>query len=71
MPLLVLLVGTGTYLTFLLRGIQFTKLFHTLWLALIKRKDDGDNPGDITHFKAFMTALGFVIKYCNGIKILD
>lgn len=33
-PLLVLLVGTGIYLTFLLRGIQFTKLFLSLCLAL-------------------------------------
>jgi len=64
-PLLVLLVGTGIYLTFLLRGIQFTKLFHSLWLALIKRKDDGDNPGDITHFQALMTALAATVGTGN------
>lgn len=28
-PLLVLLVGTGLYLTFLLRGLQFRELGHT------------------------------------------
>ncbi len=37
-PLLVLLVGTGIYLTILLKGVQFRKLFHSLWLALIKKK---------------------------------
>ena len=64
-PLLVLLVGTGIYLTFLLKGLQFTKLFHSLWLALIKRKDDGDNPGDITHFQALMTALAATVGTGN------
>ncbi|MGA7837524.1 MAG: sodium:alanine symporter family protein [Ignavibacteriaceae bacterium] len=64
-PLLVLLVGTGIYLTILLKGIQFRKLFHSLWLALIKRKDDGDNPGDITHFQALMTALAATVGTGN------
>lgn len=64
-PLLILLVGTGIYLTFLLRGIQFTKLLHSLWLALIKRKDDGDNPGDISHFQALMTALSATVGTGN------
>ena len=64
-PLLVLLVGTGIYLTILLKGLQFRKLFHSLWLALIKRKDDGDNPGDITHFQALMTALAATVGTGN------
>jgi alanine or glycine:cation symporter, AGCS family len=64
-PLLVLLVGTGIYLTILLKGVQFRKLFHSLWLALIKRKDDGDNPGDITHFQALMTALAATVGTGN------
>ncbi len=32
-PLIVLLVGTGVYLTLLLRGLQFRKLSHALYLA--------------------------------------
>ncbi len=64
-PLLVLLVGTGIYLTFLLKGLQFRKLYHSLWLALIKRKDDGDNPGDISHFQALMTALAATVGTGN------
>ncbi|MBN2572072.1 MAG: sodium:alanine symporter family protein [Ignavibacteriales bacterium] len=64
-PILILLVGTGIYLTFLLRGLQFRKLFHSLWLALVKRKDDGHSPGDITHFQALMTALAATVGTGN------
>ncbi len=64
-PLLILLVGTGVYLTFLLRGLQFTKLFHSLWLALVKRKEESDEPGDITHFQALMTALAATVGTGN------
>jgi len=39
-PLIALLVGTGIYLTFLLKGLQFRKVYHSLWLALVKRKVD-------------------------------
>jgi AGCS family alanine or glycine:cation symporter len=64
-PLLVLLVGTGIYLTFKLRGLQFHALWHSLYLALIKRKDDSDSPGDITHFQALMTALAATVGTGN------
>ena len=64
-PLIVLLVGTGFWLTFSLRGIQFTQLGHALYLALIKRKEDGDEPGDITHFQALMTALSATVGTGN------
>ncbi len=64
-PMLILLVGTGIYLTFLLKGLQFRTLLHSLWLALIKRKDEGDNPGDISHFQALMTALAATVGTGN------
>lgn len=64
-PMLILLVGTGCYLTFALGGIQFRKLWYSLWLALVKRKDDGDQPGDITHFQALMTALSATVGTGN------
>lgn len=64
-PLLILLVGTGIYLTVLLRGLQFRKLIHSLWLALVKRKEEGDNPGDISHFQALMTALAATVGTGN------
>ncbi|HDH05959.1 MAG TPA: sodium:alanine symporter family protein, partial [Nitrospirae bacterium] len=41
-PLITLLVGTGIYLTVRLRGIQFRTLLYSLYLALIKRKEDTD-----------------------------
>jgi AGCS family alanine or glycine:cation symporter len=64
-PMLILLVGTGIWLTLSLRGIQFSKLFHALYLALIKRKEDDAEPGDITHFEALMTALSATVGTGN------
>lgn len=64
-PMLVLLVGTGVWLTFSLRGLQFRKLWYALYLALIKRKEDSDEPGDITHFQALMTALSATVGTGN------
>lgn len=64
-PMLILLVGTGFWLTFALRGLQFTKLGHALYLALIKRKEASDQPGDITHFQALMTALSATVGTGN------
>lgn len=64
-PLLVLLVGTGIYLTINLRFLQFTKLFYALWLALVKRKESDDEPGDITHFQALMTAMSATVGTGN------
>jgi len=63
-PLIALLVGTGIYLTFLLKGLQFRKLYHSLWLALVKRKED-NSEGDITHFQALMTALAATVGTGN------
>jgi len=65
-PLLVLLVGTGLWLTISLRGLQFTTLLHSLYLALVKRKEDGDEgDGDISHFQALMTALSATVGTGN------
>ncbi len=64
-PMLILFVGTGFWLTFALRGLQFRKLGHALYLALIKRKEDTDEPGDITHFQALMTALSATVGTGN------
>lgn len=63
-PMLILLVGTGFWLTFVLRGLQFRKLWHSLYLALIKRRE-GDEPGDISHFQALMTALSATVGTGN------
>ncbi len=65
LPLIVLLLGTGVYLTIRLKGIQFTKLLHSLYLAFIKRKEKGDAEGDISHFEALMTALSATVGTGN------
>ncbi len=64
-PTIILLVGTGIWLTIILKGLQFRKLWHSLYLALIKRKEDSDEPGDITHFQALMTALSATVGTGN------
>ena len=64
-PMLIFLVGTGFYLTIALRGLQFRKMWYSLWLALVKRKEDTDEPGDITHFQALMTALSATVGTGN------
>ena len=60
--LLVLLVGTGVFLTIRLRGIQFRLLGYALRLAFAKERD-GD--GDVHHFGALMTALASTIGVGN------
>ncbi len=65
LPMIVLLVGTGLFLTIALRGLQFRKLGHALYLGLIKRKEEGDLPGDISHFQALMTALSATVGTGN------
>ncbi|MBI4409060.1 MAG: sodium:alanine symporter family protein [Gemmatimonadetes bacterium] len=63
-PIIVLLLGTGIYLTLLLRGLQFRELRYSLWLALVKRKEEGAQ-GDISHFQALMTALAATVGVGN------
>jgi len=63
-PLILLLVGTGVYLTILLRGLQFRKLGHSLYLALVVRREPGGT-GDISHFQALMTALAATVGVGN------
>lgn len=62
-PLFVILVGTGLYLTFRLRGLQFRKLGYSLKLAFTRHDDNAE--GDISHFQALMTALAATIGIGN------
>jgi len=64
-PMLILLVGTGVFLTIRLKGLQFRGLGHSLYLALIKRKEDEATEGDISHFQALMTALAATVGTGN------
>jgi alanine or glycine:cation symporter, AGCS family len=63
--LLILLVGTGVYLTFILRGIQLRGFWISMRLAFIERKEKTESKGDITHFQALMTALAATVGTGN------
>ncbi|WP_049249169.1 alanine/glycine:cation symporter family protein [Neisseria elongata] len=66
--MLVLLVGTGIWLTLILRSLQFGMLFYALKQAFRPhpKKDDGsDHEGDVSHFGALMTALSATIGTGN------
>jgi AGCS family alanine or glycine:cation symporter len=63
-PMLVLLVGTGVYLTIRLRGVQFHGLMHGLYMAFVVRREQGAE-GDISHFQALMTALAATVGTGN------
>ncbi len=64
-PLIVLLVGTGIFLTMILKGLQLRGLLYSLKLAFIKRKEDDQEKGDISHFQALMTALAATVGTGN------
>ena len=64
LPMLVLLGGTGLYLTVLLKGVQFRSLCHALHLAFVRRRE-ADAEGDISHFQALMTALAATVGTGN------
>ncbi len=68
-PLIVLLVGTGIFLTIKLRGLQIRGLFYSLYLALFKRKEDDKQEGDISHFQALMTALAATVGTGNIVGV--
>ncbi|MGR9013030.1 MAG: alanine/glycine:cation symporter family protein [Gammaproteobacteria bacterium] len=64
--MLTLLVGTGLYLTILLKGLQFRVL--PMALRMIFHKDYG-HAGDISHFAALMTALAATVGIGNIVGV--
>jgi AGCS family alanine or glycine:cation symporter len=71
--LLLLLIGTGVYLTLILRGVQFRYLGFAIKQVFIKQGDSAQ--GDISHFEALMTSLagaigtGTIVGVSTGIAI--
>jgi AGCS family alanine or glycine:cation symporter len=63
MPLIILLVGTGIFLTIRLRGLQVRQLGRALRIAF--SREDIQAAGDISHFKALMTALAATVGIGN------
>jgi len=64
-PFICLLVGTGIYLTFLLRGIQFRGAKHAFWVAAGKAEKHTDEHGDVSSFQALATMLSGTIGTGN------
>lgn len=65
-PMLFLIVGTGLYLTIILKGLQFRAL--PLAFRLILEKDK-HHDGDISHFAALMTALAATVGIGNIVGV--
>ena len=66
--LLILLLGTGCWLTFKLKGVQVRQIFYSLRLTFSKERE---GEGDISHFGALMTALAATVGTGNiaGVSI--
>ncbi len=63
-PSIILLVGTGLYLTIRLRFIQFRGFKHSFQL-ISGKYDKKDDPGEVTHFQALSAALSATIGTGN------
>lgn len=68
-PLLVLIVGTGIYLTIRLGFLQLTMLPYALKLVFSKKYQDHKSEGDITHYQALTTALAATIGTGNIVGV--
>ncbi|MDG5787418.1 sodium:alanine symporter family protein [Evansella sp. AB-P1] len=64
-PMLILIVGTGIFLTVRLAFLQFRTLPYALKLAFSRKAQDKKSPGDISHFQALTTALAATIGTGN------
>ncbi|MFH1760181.1 MAG: sodium:alanine symporter family protein, partial [bacterium] len=67
-PLIILLVGTGLFLTIRLFFIQLRGFKHA-WKVIAGKYDDPDDPGEITHFQALSAALSATIGTGNIIGV--
>ncbi|MDP2248606.1 MAG: alanine:cation symporter family protein, partial [Nitrosomonadales bacterium] len=65
-PMLILLVGTGIYLTIILKGLQFRVLPMALRMIFHREPDE---KGDISHFAALMTALAATVGIGNIVGV--
>lgn len=68
-PLLILLVGTGIYLTLRLGVIQIRKLPIAFKYLFSKQDEDSKGEGDVTSFQALCTALAATIGTGNIVGV--
>ena len=62
--LIIMLLGTGVFLTIRLGFIQFRRLGHGIAVTMGKY-DDPNDPGDVSHFQALTTALSATVGIGN------
>jgi AGCS family alanine or glycine:cation symporter len=58
-PMMTLLIGTGIYLTILLKGVQFRYMGYAFKQVITRKKKS--SKGDISHFESLMTSLAGAI----------
>ncbi len=63
--MIALLLGTGIFLTFATRGLQFTHMWYSLKLIFSKQSRSEKGHGDISPFAALMTALAATVGNGN------
>lgn len=68
-PTLILIVGTGIYLTLRLGFLQFRTLPYALRLAFSPSKQDKKSKGDISHFQALTTGMAATIGTGNIVGV--
>ena len=72
-PLLIFLIGTGTYLTIILKGVQFRYLGYAIKQVFARSRADSE--GDISPFEALMTSLagaigtGTIVGVATGLAV--
>lgn len=64
-PMIILLVGTGIFLTIATRGLQFTHFWHSLKIVMSRESHSEAGKGDISPFAALMTALAATVGNGN------
>lgn len=68
-PTLILIVGTGIYLTLRLGFLQFRTLPYALRLAFSPKRQDKASKGDISHYEALTTAMAATIGTGNIVGV--
>ncbi|GGA89098.1 alanine/glycine:cation symporter family protein [Ornithinibacillus halotolerans] len=68
-PTLILIVGTGIYLTLRLGFLQFRSLPYALRLAFSPKRQDSKSKGDISHYQALTTAMAATIGTGNIVGV--
>ncbi len=64
LPTIILLVGTGVFITLLLKVVQFRHFIYG-WKLISGKYDDPEDEGEVTHFQALSTALSATIGTGN------